>query len=66
MNLTLGQKLIRTKPTDRGAEHTHAPGAGRLGRSIGLFPLTMIGVGATIGTGIFFTWSKRCRRRGRR
>jgi APA family basic amino acid/polyamine antiporter len=56
VNLTLGQKLIRTKPTDRKeAEHGHAPGAGRLGRSIGLFPLTMIGVGATIGTGIFFT-----------
>lgn len=55
MNLTLGQKLIRTKPTDRslGREQVHATGG--LGRSIGLFPLTMIGVGATIGTGIFFT-----------
>ncbi len=55
MNLTLGQKLIRTKPNERVAEHGHAPVAGRLARSIGLFPLTMIGVGATIGTGIFFT-----------
>jgi APA family basic amino acid/polyamine antiporter len=55
VNLTIGQKLIRTKPTERVAEHGHAPVAGRLARSIGLFPLTMIGVGATIGTGIFFT-----------
>ena len=55
MNLTLGQKLIRTKPTGRDAGHGHVPAAGGLGRSIGLFPLTMIGVGATIGTGIFFT-----------
>ena len=48
MNLTLGQKLIRTKPTERVAEQGHAHAAGRLGRSIGLFPLTMIGVGATM------------------
>jgi APA family basic amino acid/polyamine antiporter len=54
VNLTFGQKLIRTKPV--GAKHQDAPahGAG-LARSLGLFPLTMIGVGATIGTGIFFT-----------
>ncbi|MDB5756489.1 MAG: amino acid permease [Massilia sp.] len=55
MNLTLGQKLIRTKPTDRSPGREQAHAAGGLGRSIGLFPLTMIGVGATIGTGIFFT-----------
>ena len=55
MKLTLGQKLIRTKPTaPAGLEHGDG-GSPRLGRSIGLFPLTMIGVGATIGTGIFFT-----------
>ncbi len=29
--------------------------SGGLGRTLGLFSLTMIGVGATIGTGIFFT-----------
>jgi APA family basic amino acid/polyamine antiporter len=47
------QKLIRTKPVTR---HTDAAqGAATLKRSLGLFPLTMIGVGATIGTGIFFT-----------
>jgi APA family basic amino acid/polyamine antiporter len=56
VNLSLRQKLIRTKPTDRSsAALGHAHVEGRLGRSIGLFPLTMIGVGATIGTGIFFT-----------
>ncbi len=51
MNQTLGQKLFRTKP----AAQENAPQQGGLHRSLGLFPLTMIGVGATIGTGIFFT-----------
>jgi len=51
---TLGQKLLRTKTAERKLDEGHAPGGG-LGRSLGLFPLTMIGVGATIGTGIFFT-----------
>ena len=66
MNLTLGQKLIRTKPVAHKIEAPHAASAAhaapaapaasaRLGRTLGLFPLTMIGVGATIGTGIFFT-----------
>lgn len=50
MNQSLGQKLLRTKLVDRAAE-----GAGGLAQTMGLFPLTMIGVGATIGTGIFFT-----------
>jgi APA family basic amino acid/polyamine antiporter len=51
---TLAQKLLRTKSAERA--DAAAPGhGGGLGRSLGLFPLTMIGVGATIGTGIFFT-----------
>ena len=54
MNQTLGQKLFRTKPVERRSADAPAHGAG-LQRSIGLFSLTMIGVGATIGTGIFFT-----------
>ncbi len=54
MNQTLGQKLFRTKNSQHQFEAGHAHGGG-LGRSLGLFPLTMIGVGATIGTGIFFT-----------
>ncbi|MET0746479.1 MAG: amino acid permease [Microvirga sp.] len=51
MTQTLVQKLTRTRPAT--AHQTHAPGG--LARSMGLFPLTMIGVGATVGTGIFFT-----------
>jgi basic amino acid/polyamine antiporter, APA family len=54
VNQSLGQKLFRTKPVSHHAPEAAAQGPG-LGRSIGLFPLTMIGVGATIGTGIFFT-----------
>lgn len=53
MNQTLVQKLTRTKPP--AADHGDANASAGLARSIGLFPLTMIGVGATIGTGIFFT-----------
>lgn len=49
MNQTLGQKLLRTKPAGWRAD------TGGLAQTMGLFPLTMIGVGATIGTGIFFT-----------
>jgi APA family basic amino acid/polyamine antiporter len=54
VNQTLGQKLFRTKSPERKLDEGHAHGGG-LGRTLGLFPLTMIGVGATIGTGIFFT-----------
>ncbi len=58
MNQTLGQKLIRTKTVSAKAAEAHSqPGTG-LGRTLGLFPLTMIGVGATIGTGIFFTMAE--------
>lgn len=48
MNQTLGQKLLRTKTASKHQD-------GGLARTMGVFPLTMIGVGATIGTGIFFT-----------
>jgi APA family basic amino acid/polyamine antiporter len=54
---TLGQKLLRTKTSghkEGGHDDGQHAGSG-LGRTLGLFPLTMIGVGATIGTGIFFT-----------
>jgi len=54
VNQTLVQKLTRIKRVDnKNAEH--ASSSNTLHRSVGLFPLTMIGVGATIGTGIFFT-----------
>ena len=55
MNQTLVQKLTRTKPVGAHGAHKEEAAAGGLSRSIGLFSLTMIGVGATIGTGIFFT-----------
>ena len=51
MSQTLRQKLLRIKPA-RDGSGGHDDG---LTPSMGLFPLTMIGVGATIGTGIFFT-----------
>jgi APA family basic amino acid/polyamine antiporter len=55
LTTTLSQKLTRTKPAERSVDEAPAHGGARLGRTLGLFPLTMIGVGATIGTGIFFT-----------
>ena len=55
MTQTVLQKLTRTKPIERMADADEKTSSGGLGRSLGLFSLTMIGVGATIGTGIFFT-----------
>jgi APA family basic amino acid/polyamine antiporter len=52
---TFGHKLFRTKPVERELDDGHGHSKSGLGRTLGLFPLTMIGVGATIGTGIFFT-----------
>lgn len=50
--LGLRDQLIRRKPI---ATATDAPHAGStLDRSIGTFQLTLFGVGATVGTGIFF------------
>ncbi|MBW8778398.1 MAG: amino acid permease [Burkholderiales bacterium] len=52
---TLAQKLTRIKP----AEDVRAQAIGSaLERSLGIFSLAMIGVGATIGTGIFFTMAE--------
>ncbi|GAA3069260.1 amino acid permease [Pseudonocardia yunnanensis] len=53
---TLLQQAFRRKPVEKMAAETglDGQGAGELARTIGLFQLTMIGVGATIGTGIFF------------
>ena len=50
---TLAQQLLRRKsttPISTGEVH--------LERTIGLFQLTLIGVGATVGTGIFFIMSE--------
>src|SRR3712207_5126340 len=48
------QGLFRKKPVEAFVTETRPDGkGGELSRSIGLFTLTMFGVGATIGTGIF-------------
>lgn len=47
---SLLQRLLRTKPIDSFVEQPESQG---LRRSMGLFQLTMLGVGATVGTGIF-------------
>jgi basic amino acid/polyamine antiporter, APA family len=54
------QQAFRRKPVEVMAADTGVDGhgGGQLARTIGLFPLTMIGVGATIGTGIFFILSE--------
>ena len=50
------RKLTRVKlPEDVPA---HGADGGSLERSLGVFSLAMIGVGATIGTGIFFTMAE--------
>src|SRR6478609_7832448 len=48
------QQLFRRKPVVEMSEETGADaGKSELARTIGLFQLSMFGVGATIGTGIF-------------
>ncbi|RGE20082.1 amino acid permease [Leucobacter sp. wl10] len=54
MASTLRQQLFRVKPVPRDGGETGSA----LKRSIGLFQLTLIGVGGTIGTGIFFILSE--------
>lgn len=51
---SLRQQLFRVKPVPRDGGETGS----QLKRSIGLFQLTLIGVGGTIGTGIFFILSE--------
>jgi basic amino acid/polyamine antiporter, APA family len=52
--VSLREKLLRRKPVGVMADETGADtGGGELKRTIGLFQLTLFGVGATIGTGIF-------------
>jgi amino acid transporter len=53
------QQLFRRKPVpEMSAETGTDTGKSELARSIGLFQLSMFGVGATIGTGIFFVLSQ--------
>ena len=56
--VSLKLRLTRKKPVDYMVEDSSAPGD-ELKRSITLFQLTMFGVGATIGTGIFFVLSEQ-------
>ena len=56
---TLLQQVFRRKPVMAMTAEAGADEFGhQLARTIGLFQLTMIGVGATIGTGIFFVLSE--------
>jgi APA family basic amino acid/polyamine antiporter len=51
---TLWQQVLRRKPvTAMTAETGTDTGKGELARTIGLFQLSLFGIGATIGTGIF-------------
>lgn len=49
---TLSQQLLRRKPVSAFTSESH-DGAG-LKRTLGLLPLMMLGIGGTVGTGIFF------------
>lgn len=52
--VSLLQQILRRKPVGEMAAETGVDsGEGELARTIGLFQLTLFGVGATIGTGIF-------------
>lgn len=55
---SISERLLRRKPISQLVEETQ-PGGKHLKRSITLFQLTMFGVGATIGTGIFFVLSEQ-------
>lgn len=50
--MSVREQLLRRKPLN--AVTAGAQEAGQLKRTIGTFQLTMFGVGATVGTGIFF------------
>lgn len=58
MTESISRKFFRVKPQEESS-HENSVGGGRaLERSIGVFPLALMGVGATIGTGIFFTMAE--------
>ncbi len=48
-----GARLLRRKPVERLVEEGGQGEGGSLRRSLGLWQLTMISIGATLGTGIF-------------
>ncbi|MEU9140493.1 amino acid permease [Streptomyces sp. NPDC048404] len=49
----VGARLLRRKPVERLVEEGGQGEGGSLRRSLGLWQLTMISIGATLGTGIF-------------
>ena len=54
----LRNELLRRKPVrSQGGQHAAGEHGEHLPRSLGTFQLAMFGVGATIGTGIFFVLS---------
>uniref|UniRef100_UPI000AAA6A27 APC family permease n=1 Tax=Peterkaempfera griseoplana TaxID=66896 RepID=UPI000AAA6A27 len=53
-NTTLGARMLRRKPVAALIAEGGGGGEERLRRSIGLWQLSCIGIGATVGTGIFF------------
>ena len=55
----LVQRILRKKPVRLFHEQAINAGGVQLRRHISLFQLTMLGVGATIGTGIFFVLSEQ-------
>ena len=50
----LRHQLLRRKPSEAFLAEAESPAGGGLRRTVGAFQLTMIGIGATVGTGIFF------------
>jgi basic amino acid/polyamine antiporter, APA family len=57
--ITRWRQLFRRKPVDAFVSETRPDAeGGELDQSMGLFQLTMLGVGATIGTGIFIILSE--------
>ena len=63
---SLSNRLLRKKPIERLISDSSGGGGDHatLGRSITLFQLVMFGVGATIGTGIFFVLSQQVPKAG--
>ncbi len=56
---SLREQILRRKPvTEMAAETGADTGRSELERTIGLLPLSAIGIGGTIGTGIFFVLSE--------
>ncbi|MTH77004.1 amino acid permease [Paracoccus aestuariivivens] len=56
---SLAQRVLRRKPVRSFAVQASHESDGQLRRHITLFQLTMLGVGATVGTGIFFVLAEQ-------